>query len=144
MLTPKIILQPNDCTPHAENAFHVAADLAKLHGARVVLLYVKPPQDVLVGEFGVLPTETQPTDEQFLQRLNSLAASRPEVKVECQLVPGIPVTEILRAASELKCELIVLASHAHSWFGRLVTGDIAETVANKARCSVVTVRTPNG
>jgi universal stress protein A len=142
MLSPKTILHPNDCTKHAENAFHVASALAKFYDASLILLYVKAPQETVAGEFGTVPPEPEPTDDEFLEQLQQLAASDTGLKAECLVAEGIPVDEILDVAQEAKCDLIVLGSHAHSWFGRLMTGDIAEKVANKASCPVVTVRDP--
>jgi len=142
MLSPKTILHPNDCSKHAENAFHVASALAKFYGARLILLYVKEPQETVAGEFGTVPPEPEPTDDEYLEQLQQLAASDTALKAECLVAEGIPVNEILEAAREAKCDLIVLGSHAHSWFGRLMTSDIAEKVANKASCPVVTVRDP--
>jgi universal stress protein A len=142
MLAPKTILHPNDCTKHAEDAFHLASALSQQYGARLILLYVKEPQETVVGEFGSIPPEPEPTDDQYLQSLQQMAASNASLKAECLVVEGIPVNEILRVAQEVKCDLIVLGSHAHSWLGRLMTGDVVEKVANKASCHVVTVRSP--
>ena len=141
MLSPKTILHPNDCSKHAENALHVASALAKFYDARLILLYVKVRQETVAGEFGTIPPEPEPTADEFLEELQELASDT-GLKAECVVVEGTPVTEILRVAKEGKCDLIVLGSHAHSWFGRLMTGDIAEEVANKASCPVVTVREP--
>jgi nucleotide-binding universal stress UspA family protein len=52
------------------------------------------------------------------------------------------VDEILRVAGESKCDLIVLGGHAHSWLRQLLAGDVVEQVIHKAKCPVLTVRSP--
>lgn len=140
---PKTILHPNDCTKHAESAFEVASVLSQCYTCQLILLYVKAPQETVMGEFGTPPPEDEPTDAEYLQKLRQMAAAVDGLKAECLVVDGEPVEEILRVAKETKSDLIVLGSHAHTWFGRLMTGDVVEKVANKAKCPVLTVRSPS-
>ena len=46
------ILHATDFSDLAENAFHAAFALACAHNARLILLYVKQPQETIQGEFG--------------------------------------------------------------------------------------------
>jgi nucleotide-binding universal stress UspA family protein len=143
VLTIRTILHPNDLTSHAEHALQVASAVARDAGARLLLLYVKAPQETVMGEFGSPPPEPEPTEEDDLQRLQNLAASDARLSAECLVTEGNPVDEILRVAGERQCDLIVLGGHAHSWLGRLLAADVVEHVARKARCPVVTVRSPS-
>jgi universal stress protein A len=142
MLSMQTILQPNDFSEHARNALDLAAAVARDSGGRVILLYVKAPQETVVGEFGSPPPEPDPTDQGYLEQLRQLLTPDQEVEAEFLVRDGNPVDEIVRVAQEAKCDLIVLGSHAHSWLGRFLTGDVVERVAHKARCPVVTVRSP--
>jgi len=45
MQTLKAILNATDFSDLAANAFHAAFALARAHGARLILLYVKEPQE---------------------------------------------------------------------------------------------------
>src|SRR5262249_38665754 len=137
MLSIRKILHPNDCSEHSANAFQLAVSLARDHGARLLLLYVKPPQETVVGEFGTLPPEPELSDEGFFEKLDNLAASVDNLETDCVVVEGRPVEEILKAAMNEECDLIVLGSHPHSWLGRLWTGDLVNTVIKKAPCPVV-------
>jgi nucleotide-binding universal stress UspA family protein len=121
---------------------HQALATARDCGARVILLYVKPPQETVIGEFGSMPPEPEPTAEANLRALQSLAPADAKVKAECLVVEGNPVDQILRVAQEYKCDLIVLGYHPHSWLGRLLTVDVVDKVSHKAQCPVVTVRSP--
>jgi nucleotide-binding universal stress UspA family protein len=53
---------------------------------------------------------------------------------------GNPTSEILRFCGELRVELLVIATHDHSGFERLLLGSIAETLMRKAPCTVTIVR----
>src|SRR5262249_53292928 len=100
MLTLRKILHPNDCSEHSANAFHLAASLARDHGASLLLVYVKPPQETVMGEFGSMPPEPDLSDEGYLQKLDNLADSVENLEADCVVVEGQPVDEILEAARE--------------------------------------------
>ncbi len=53
---------------------------------------------------------------------------------------GNPTNEILRFCADLKVDLLVIATHDHSGFERLLLGSIAETLVRKAPCTVTVVR----
>jgi nucleotide-binding universal stress UspA family protein len=142
MLSLRTILHPNDCTEHSKTALHLASALARDYGARLVLLYVKAPQETVVGEFGTPPPEEEPTDEDFVKRLQQLLPSDAKVNAECVVADGRPADEILRVSKEMKSDLIVLGGHKHSWLGRLLAGDVAEQVIRRSSCPVVTIHSP--
>jgi len=52
---------------------------------------------------------------------------------------GDPTAEILKACSELRADLLV-GTHDHAGFERLLLGSVAETLTRKAGCSVMVVR----
>jgi hypothetical protein len=60
--------------------------------------------------------------------------------VEYRLVEGEPVREILRAARETACDLIVTGTHGRSGLDRLLMGSVAEQLLRKAPCPVLTVK----
>jgi universal stress protein A len=143
MLSLRTILHPNDCSEHSKTALHLASALARDYGARLVLLYVKAPQETVVGEFGTPPPEEEPSDEDYLQQLEKLVPADARLTAECVVAEGRPADEIVRVAKETKGDLIVLGGHKHSWLGRLFAGDVAEQVIRRAGCPVVTVRSPD-
>jgi nucleotide-binding universal stress UspA family protein len=143
MLSLRTILHPNDCSEHSKTALHLASALARDAGARLVLLYIKPPQETVIGEFGVPPPEEEPTDAGYLKMLGRLVPADARLTAECVVAEGRPADEIVRVAKEIKGDLIVLGGHKHSWLGRLLAGDVAEQVIRRAACPVVTVRTPD-
>ena len=63
-----------------------------------------------------------------------------DVSVETRFGPGEPVTEIIQAARDLRCDLIVLGSHGHTGFGRFMLGSVAESVIREAPCLTLVVK----
>jgi nucleotide-binding universal stress UspA family protein len=53
---------------------------------------------------------------------------------------GGPTEEILRLRSELGADMLVVGTHDHEGFERLLLGSVAETLVRKAGCSVLVVR----
>ena len=142
LLPFRTILHPNDLSKHCQSALQLAMAVARDYQARLILLYVKAPQETVMGEFGSLPPEPEPTEDEDLRALQDLVGAEANVKTECMVVEGNPFEEILRVAGENKCDLIVLGYHPQSWYGRLLTVDVVEKVTHQAKCSVVTVRSP--
>jgi nucleotide-binding universal stress UspA family protein len=62
--------------------------------------------------------------------------------VEYRVLDGAPAVEILEAARQVQCDLIVLGTHGHTGLERLVMGSVAEEVMRKAKCPVLTVKVP--
>ena len=81
--------------------------------------------------------------EPLREKLRQLRPTDPKVRVEHRLVEGETATEILRLGQEMKCDLIVLGTHGRTGLGRLLMGSVAERVVRKARCPVLTVKTPS-
>jgi nucleotide-binding universal stress UspA family protein len=55
---------------------------------------------------------------------------------------GDPSDEVLKLAKSLRVDLLVVGTHDHTGFERLLLGSIAETLMRKAPCSTVIVRRP--
>jgi len=57
-----------------------------------------------------------------------------------EVVFGDPRDMILRTATELGADMIVMGTHGRRGIPRLVLGSVAEEVVRRATCPVVTVR----
>ena len=145
------ILLPTDFSECARHAVPVAAEFARLLGARVVCLHVVEP--VLQPAVGWAPlAEPLPSADELGGRLEETAArdlpafSRsPEfegLEVEDLITHGDPAAEIVRAAEERGCGLIVISSHGRTGLGRILFGSTAESVVRHARCPVLVVKPP--
>ncbi len=140
MLTVRTICHPTDFSEQSGYALRLAGALARDYGARLVLLHVAlPPMPVYGGEVLVaVPPSSHDEERQHLDRLEVPDG----VPTERRLVEGAPVEEILRVASEVSADLIVMGTHGRTGLARLLMGSVAEQVVRKARCPVLTVKTP--
>lgn len=55
---------------------------------------------------------------------------------------GDPADEIVKVATSLRADLVLIGTHDSVGLERLLFGSVAEAVARKARCSVLIVRSP--
>ena len=135
------ILHPTDFSDRANEAFRLAAAVARDYGARLVLFHVVPPAPAFTGEMGVaMPPEPESVEE-FWAKLNDLRAEG-DLCVERSLVRGDPAEEIVRRARDEKADLIVMGTHGRTGLGRLLMGSVAELVMRRAPCPVLTVKVP--
>jgi nucleotide-binding universal stress UspA family protein len=67
-------------------------------------------------------------------------AKRAGVRAKALLLDGPPAERIVRAARGQRADLIVMGTHGHTGFTRLVLGSVAGRVVSHARCPVLTVR----
>jgi nucleotide-binding universal stress UspA family protein len=134
MLPIRHILVPIDWSESSDRAFHLAASLAREHDAQLLLVYVVPLPAVMYG-----PPPASYLNH-LLEALCRMRPSDPKVRVRCLLVEGDPATEILSAAREGNCDLIVMGTHGRTGLNRLLTGSVAEEVVRKAPCPVLTVK----
>ena len=138
MLALKTILHPTDFSDLSRKVLAAALVRAKAHDAGLLLLHVCEPQEVIEGEFGMPPPESEPADELVFADLQSLLPVNTDVEVEMMVVHGVVADEILRVANDRHCDLIMLASHGHDgFFSRLFHANIAEQVKDKAPCQVL-------
>jgi nucleotide-binding universal stress UspA family protein len=132
-----------DASKHAlERAF----EEAKTRNASVVVLVVGTlfyetvnpydPGMIDVGMIQPVPEEGPPEIQPVLKEARELvAASGVEGTVEWSV--GDPVTEILDAARRTDASAIVIGSHPHGAFARLIGADTAEEIIHEAPCDVI-------
>ena len=137
------ILVPHDFSAHATRALTVAADLAREHRGRLIVLHVVTPFHPVTGfpEDGavVVPELDVLTAERGrLEALVRRTLGRVKVPVECQVTIGDPFHRIVDAAR--RADAIVMATAGRTGLSRLVIGSVAEKVVRHARVPVLTVR----
>jgi len=142
MLPIRIILHPTDFSENSADAFRLACSLARDYNARLVVLHVAE-QPVIVPIDGVTTLPPPLDREQLLNELHCWQAREPGVRGEPRLAEGDPAAEIVRAAAETGCDVIVMGTHGRTGLGRLLLGSVAEQVLRRAPCPVVTVKTPH-
>jgi nucleotide-binding universal stress UspA family protein len=141
MQTLKTILHATDFSDLSTNAFHAAFALARAHGARLILLYVKQPQETIQGEFGLMPPEPELSDEDILDRLGEHLPEDSTIEVEPLVAHGKAADAIVQVAKEKQCDLIVLGTHGRPGkFARLFHVNVADRVTRLAPCPVLALR----
>jgi nucleotide-binding universal stress UspA family protein len=142
MIPFKSILHPTDFSTCSRSALAIACALARDYQATLVLLHVRPVADLAIGEFGALPPPPLEADESVQARLRDLLPANFAGKVECVARTGDAAGEILTAARQFQCDVIVLGTHGRSGLGRMLVGSVAEAVLRSAPCPVLTIKPP--
>lgn len=142
MLPIRTILFPTDFSDHSRYAFALAGILARDTGSRLIVLHVITPPSPTTGG-GASFVDPDVLEQQVRDKLRALAAQNPMVRMEQRVAAGTDAAaEILQAAKETECNLIVMGTHGRTGLGRLLMGSVAETVMRRAHCPVVTARDP--
>jgi nucleotide-binding universal stress UspA family protein len=147
----KTILVPHDFSSSANHAAATARDVAKLHGAKIVLLHVidlpyqLQPDTVIVPEgagapisvkeYAVTSAETHLQD--LVERL-----SKDGVTATSFVRVGNAVDEILRFSDENSVDLVAMGTHGRTGIKHLLLGSVAERVVRASKAPVLTIRAP--
>ena len=161
MITIKKILVPIDLSSVSAPAIVYACSLAKDHHAEIILLHVFQPEtlkDHFAGGYGEalpFPLETpmnvrhETSVENIFESKNQLVLRfldqtirsdlRDVVKFRPLVKLGKIVEEIIVAAKEEQCDLIVITSRGSSP-RRLLRGSVTERVVRNAPCPVLSMQ----
>ena len=119
-----------------------AKQIATANQATLHLLHVVPKLPAL-GEPDVSPMGHTLTDEKALETLREIASRHlGGVKHEIHLAGAAPrslAKAVVRLASEVRADLIVLTTHARKGLSHLMLGSVAEEIVRTAACPVLTV-----
>ena len=128
--------------PTLETAVRVLAP----EGVLTLLHVVEWLPVVTEGAFGVYPhrKDIEQLKALSLEKLDELAAARPDVRIETKVAEGKPASAILEEAGVLAPDLIVIGSHGRSGLDHLLIGSVAERVLRKSPTAVLVVRAPGG
>jgi nucleotide-binding universal stress UspA family protein len=139
------ILVPIDFSPHSRRALQYACELSKKMDASLVLIhayaipaYTLPEGYIMASPATIAEIMTKIETAMGEAKRDALAAG---ARVEDVLVvEGIPFAEIVRAARDKKCDLIIMGTHGRTGLKHALLGSVAEKVVRKAPCAVLTVR----
>lgn len=142
----KTILVPVDLSPAGAQVCAAACTLAKLAGARLVLLHVTELAPIIAGDLyavnAAFAAEAAAAAEKYAaRRLQALAKryARPGVEIRTEHFTDLPVSGIIGRAKALKAAYIVIGSHGHGAVYDLVAGSTTHGVLRKAGCPVLVV-----
>jgi nucleotide-binding universal stress UspA family protein len=138
------ILIPLDGSACADNALAYAIALAKAEGAQIHVYGFVDPRAIL-GRDLANPLEDERTAAAMSEARQIVDAAVTQAKKlglhACGRADfGEPATGIVKRASEIGADTIVMGTHGRSGFKRLFMGSVAGHVLRSAPCPVVIVR----
>lgn len=157
----KKILYATDLTKNASYAFLYAIDMAKRHGATIVIFHaIEPIRLYLLPEGGSRVYEALEKGKEE-ERKTDIEAIRNHLqafckKAETELGPpclglisnivvrvGYPPAEILSAADEEQCDAIVLGTHGKGFLAHTFLGSVSSSVLHRTRKPVFIIPLPS-
>jgi universal stress protein A len=133
--TLRKILAPVDFSACSKKALYYAAPFARQFEAELTLVFVLQSYPPPVELADIDPTAEAKAELEDLRKSVSHI-----VPTQTVLRRGEPYREIIRAASELQIDLIIISTHKRSGVARMVLGSTAEKVVRHAGCPVLVVR----
>ena len=131
------ILHANDGSEYAFNALKLALLIAKNDAAELHMVSVEER-----GQMPELPEESGDSITRFdetLQQARSLAEES-HVELRTHVLAGHPVQKVIKLASELKADLIVVGASGHSSLYDRMIGSRAQRILYHAICPVLIVK----
>ena len=130
-----------DLSEHSRRALHVAGLIAQGFGASLEVLYVwaapfyDPESQQHAGLFERVRQSARDELDEFIGRAQ-LPAS---VALERTIVSGTATAKISDRVHETTPDLLVLGTHGHGGFKRMVLGSVAEATARYTSCATLVV-----
>jgi nucleotide-binding universal stress UspA family protein len=138
------ILCPVDLSDVSQQAIDHAVVMARWHNAAITALHVTNPIVIPSTDFAVVgygPSVALTDDEikEARQRVVDCFSAYQPIAVDVVIDSGHPAQRILERAAAWPADLIVIGTHGHGGFERLVLGSVTEKLLRKATCPVMTV-----
>lgn len=143
----KTIMLPIDGSPLSERAVATAIEFAQLTGGKIVGLYVIEPLPYtaitdtgLSVDSGNYQDGMRESAEQHVRQVG-VAARAANVEFEGGVVLGAsPHAEIVKAAEQFNCDLIIMATHGRTGLDKLFLGSQTEKVLAHTTLPVMVMR----
>jgi len=140
----RTVLVATDFSPTAAAAARWGASLARMHGARVVLVHALAPPIPPAGspDFVALPPDYElHFREAAQQRLSALAdeVQRSGTATSFDLLVGPPSATVLEASTKHGADVIVVGTRGLTGFRHLLLGSTAERIVHGAKVPVLVV-----
>jgi nucleotide-binding universal stress UspA family protein len=152
----KKILYATDLTKNSSYAFLFATDMARRHDAKIVILHVIEPippyAEVYTGmTVGMERKQQEETVEEVKKHLQGFCKkAEAQVGPPCVelvsriLVPrGHAPEEILNAADEEGCDVIVIGTHGKGFLAHTFLGSVSSAVLHRTRKPVFIIPLPS-
>jgi nucleotide-binding universal stress UspA family protein len=158
----KKILYATDLTKNSAFAFQYALEMALEHGAKIVILHSVEPIPAMVKHYvkgfvdeikweEKIQYEQQVAVERIETRIAAFCERQAKFCLPClELVSatlvriGHPVDEILKAADEEACDVLILGTHGKGFLKHTFLGSVARSVSDRTRKPVLIIPLPEG
>ena len=138
------ILVATDFSPNSLRAVRYSVQLAKRLGASLTILHVVPePSPLNYPMEGIPPEEVETWQREAVKRLDQqvVEAKREYAKIDClQRTALSPRDEIVKVATELPANFLVLSTHGLTGWKHFLLGSYAEKILEHAPCPTAIVK----
>jgi nucleotide-binding universal stress UspA family protein len=118
---------------------HVAR-LAKLTGAELLLVHVADGWAARhFDDLKLRESEEMKTDREYLEGLQRDLTNQ-GFKVETRLARGDPASELIKAATDQRADLIAMSTHGHRFISDVLHGATADRVRHLVKIPVLLLR----
>jgi len=131
MLSIRKILLATDFSSACTQAYFHALNMARLHGAHLVISHVWRPQ-----------ADDNRDRAYWLELLEQIRPVDNSIPVSHALLQGDPAAELVAHAGSHDIDLIVLGRQGRHDAGRDLLGSVTEDVLRDAPCTVLVARVP--
>jgi nucleotide-binding universal stress UspA family protein len=131
----KTILVATSGFDFSEEALEKALAIAGQNNGQVAAVCVSPP----ITHAWALKDAMRREAEKVLDRVREFAMKK-DVALALRIEEGYPFEGIVNAARKLGSDLIVMASHGHTRFRKMLVGSVTEQVIRTAPCPVLVVK----
>jgi nucleotide-binding universal stress UspA family protein len=152
----KKILYATDLSKNSSFAFLYATDMAKRHNAKIVILHAIEPIPPYAAVYSAITYEMERKQQEdtveelkkhlqgFCKKAEAQIGSPCVELVSKILVPrGHPPEEILNAATEEGCDVIVLGTHGKGFLAHTFLGSVSNAVLHRTRKPVFIIPLPS-
>ena len=143
----KTILLPTDGSPLSDKATATAIEFAKLHQAKIVaLIAVQPFPYSPMGDGGVIidssayERQMQLTAQATIDKIGIAAQSAGVAFQGLVTLSTSPYEEIVAAADNFNCDIILMASHGRKGLNKLFIGSETQKVLAHTTLPVMVLR----
>ena len=156
----KKILYATDLSKNSAYAFRYAMKMAEKYDAEIIILHVIEPipsiarhymkiyvdeakwEEKIKYEQGVAIEQIQKRIQEFCKQETRDAPQCLALVSTLPVRPGHPVEEILKAADEEDCSMIVLGTHGKGFLKQTFLGSVARSVLDRSRKPVFIIPIP--
>ena len=152
----KKILYATDLSKNSSYAFLYATDMAKRHDAKIVILHAVESFPAYINGYAGITVDLEQKQQgeiigeikghlqEFCKKAEAQIGPPCVALVSKIIVPrGHPPEEILNAANEEGCDVIVLGSHGKGFLAHAFLGSVSSAVLHRTRKPVFIIPLPS-